>query len=496
MPVEITTLPATVNVCPAVIARISEAADPAYLAGTLGYPFALVRELGVVSRYPDVQTAVLRHTVGQTDVVFRGQAPVSDARQTALGFVLSHVDASGVPLVGFYNGGAYAASGGVWREIDKSDLDNLVGVWLGAARAHCRRSDVVRYLWRGVLPRLRGFVPGTWVYFRNTAVCAWTRQTRPRCASDWVTALPSYDYDASATCPAWRRFIETAVRPADVCLLQKWAGSLFLTNTPYRRVLSLEGPPDSGKSTIVQVLGALVGEGNHACVLQDQLKTRFADDVFRGARLVVVDEAVTAGFSVASATLLARAASGERFRVGRKHKSSRELTETVRVALSGPGLAGVSGVSPSLAKLLLSVRLIGRIDQRVAVPMLNAFARELPGIFNWACEGAQQLIEAGGFHTVDQLVHRFLKRETRDGAGVVLARLYERFVANAEGGADISMAEFGRQLSAAGLDVVVRRGSKFVKGISYVNGSEKGGVVQRGQPPVGFVLQEQTVAAT
>ena len=77
----------------------------------------------------------------------------------------------------------------------------------------------------------------------------------------------SYDYCPFVGCRRWQQFLNDlwGDATAPVQLLQDWFGYCLLPDTSQQKILAINGPPRSGKSTITRVLRALLGSRNVAC---------------------------------------------------------------------------------------------------------------------------------------------------------------------------------------------------------------------------------------
>ena len=95
-------------------------------------------------------------------------------------------------------------------------------------------------------------------------------------------------YDSEAPCPRFlSEFLEPALTPEDILLVQKWVGlALFGQNLP-QRLLILDGKPNTGKSTLVLILQALIGEENVCQLRTECLAERFELNRFRGKTLLI-----------------------------------------------------------------------------------------------------------------------------------------------------------------------------------------------------------------
>jgi P4 family phage/plasmid primase-like protien len=86
-----------------------------------------------------------------------------------------------------------------------------------------------------------------------------------------------YDFDPAATCPGWLAFLGQVFDgdPASIDLLQEWFGLNLVPDNRYERLLMAVGPPRGGKGTVLEVLGAVLGEGQAATTSFSKLSSRF-----------------------------------------------------------------------------------------------------------------------------------------------------------------------------------------------------------------------------
>jgi putative DNA primase/helicase len=81
------------------------------------------------------------------------------------------------------------------------------------------------------------------------------------------------EFDPDADCPQWKAFLDDAV-PSDTQRrkLQEFAGyCLHHWGLPYHKALFLVGPTASGKSTFLDTLNAMLGDGTVASLTPQQL---------------------------------------------------------------------------------------------------------------------------------------------------------------------------------------------------------------------------------
>lgn len=135
-----------------------------------------------------------------------------------------------------------------------------------------------------VLTWLRSFeatvtaTPGTSMLNVSNGLLDWrSGELRPHDPDVVSTVQSPVSWDPSATCPAFDRFLAEVV-PADaVDLILEVAAYVLYPGNPLRRAVLLLGPGRNGKSVLLGVLRALVGDRNVSAVpLQALAENRFA----------------------------------------------------------------------------------------------------------------------------------------------------------------------------------------------------------------------------
>lgn len=74
------------------------------------------------------------------------------------------------------------------------------------------------------------------------------------------------DYDSSATCEKWTKFLGEVLTPGQIILLQEIMGYFLITNTRAKRFFTFYGVKDCGKSIILYVLESILGKNNCSSV--------------------------------------------------------------------------------------------------------------------------------------------------------------------------------------------------------------------------------------
>jgi len=137
--------------------------------------------------------------------------------------------------------------------------------------------DMPQWLDHRISPR-----PADVVAFRNGLLDteAWCKGDAPLLplTPKWFGGLACpYDFDPEATCPNWLAFLGQVFSDdqASIALLQEWFGLNLIPDNRHEKLMLAVGPPRSGKGTTLEMLGAMLGEGQTATTSFTKLSSRF-----------------------------------------------------------------------------------------------------------------------------------------------------------------------------------------------------------------------------
>jgi putative DNA primase/helicase len=266
----------------------------------------------------------------------------------------------------------------------------------------------------------------------------------PHSSAWFSTVCLPYEYQPDADCPQFLAFVREILEDDDerITLLRQWFGYLLAGDTSLQKFLILVGEGANGKTVIIIVLTALLGEANVSTVPLELFGERFQLTATLGKLANLVPEVGTIG-RVAEGFLKAFVA-GDRMYFDRKNLPGIDARPTARLMLATNTLPPFADRSGGVWRrlMILPFRVTippDRQDPHLATTLLG----ELPGIFNWATEEWRQL-RGGRFieprvsreplneYRIDSYpAHTFLLEEVRSarGSSVPCAALYGRYQA-------------------------------------------------------------------
>jgi putative DNA primase/helicase len=179
-----------------------------------------------------------------------------------------------------YENGVYINDGDTWAR--KATARALDGRY---AKRYVE--EVVSYLRLGEV-----FIPEQpeerWINTTNGLLCWEEGQLHPHGADVPTTIQIPHRWNPEATCPNCLQFLEEILPPGAIDLIFELMGYSLYVGNPFANAVLLVGPGGNGKSVLLRLVTALVGQVNASSVpLQALSENRFAAGLLYG-RLVNV----------------------------------------------------------------------------------------------------------------------------------------------------------------------------------------------------------------
>jgi P4 family phage/plasmid primase-like protien len=113
------------------------------------------------------------------------------------------------------------------------------------------------------------------INFRNGMLRWKTLELGPHDPAQFSTTQLPHNWNPDAKCPGFDQFLEESLPPEGVQLAWEILAVALYSGNPIQRAVLLYGPPASGKSVFLDVVGRLLGEENVARVPLQGLSGRF-----------------------------------------------------------------------------------------------------------------------------------------------------------------------------------------------------------------------------
>lgn len=216
---------------------------------------------------------------------------------------------------------------------------------------------------------------------------------------DWfsVNIFP-YDFDPEASCPQWERFIREAMQDDAelIALLQEWFGYCLTPETKQHKFLVVEGEGANGKSVVLDVLTALLGEENVSQVPLEMFGKRFQLTPTIGMLANICAE--VGDISTVAEGVLKQFTAGDRMYFDRKGIPGVMCYPTARLVLATNNRPRFRDRSEGIWRRMILVPFRYTVPlHRQDRDLTKKLRAELPGIFLWAVEGLKRLRTNGRF---------------------------------------------------------------------------------------------------
>lgn len=266
----------------------------------------------------------------------------------------------------------------------------------------------------------------------------WLLPHDPRLLS--TVCLP-FSVEEEADCPTWLAVLEK-IMPNESTRreLQKWFGLMMVPDITYQKAAILVGDGSNGKSTVLEILGDLVGRKNCSSVPLERFAERFDLAAMVGKSANIAHE--MGELDKTAEGVLKQLISGEEMTFERKHKDPYQARPTARLTFSTNVLPRFADRTDAIWRRLMIFPFNVKIkDNEKDFGILERLRAELPGIFNWAIHGLDLLKAEGLTESLEmdnaktmyrEAVNPFLQwaeeRIKETGFGVIeVSKLYEDY---------------------------------------------------------------------
>lgn len=217
---------------------------------------------------------------------------------------------------------------------------------------------------------------------------------------DWFsTAKIELDFDETAQCPEWIKFLEDVFNGDDesIDVLQKWFGYLLTPDNSLQKILFVIGDKRSGKGTIIKILQSILGESNVAMPkLVDFTKNFALQSLANKTAAIITDARLSRRVdeTLITETLLA-ISGGDPQDVERKYKDTLSGYQMkIRFTIFSNLIPDLRDLSSAFVSRCVFLHMPNSYLGREDLGLLDRLLKELPGILNWAILGRHKLNQA------------------------------------------------------------------------------------------------------
>jgi len=216
-----------------------------------------------------------------------------------------------------------------------------------------------------------------------------------------ATQMLPYEFDEKAACDLWKKCLEQwGLSPAAQLQLQQFFGYCLTRETKYGKCLLLKGDGSDGKSVILKILQAMIGEENCSAVQMSRLEDPFERATLYGKLLNLSTEENKGVFGSA---FLKAIVTGDLVNASFKHKDFFQFRPYCKLAFASNFFPNVGDNSDGFFRRILPIKFTRQFQDHEQDKDLEAkLLAQLPGIFNWALVGLDSLRQHDGFVKSDE----------------------------------------------------------------------------------------------
>ncbi|TPG13538.1 hypothetical protein EAH84_04885 [Sphingomonas oligophenolica] len=201
--------------------------------------------------------------------------------------------------------------------------------------------------------------------------------------------------------PRWIAFLEE-VWPSDSAAqqtLQEVMGLFLTADTSLQKAFLMVGPRRSGKGVIARVIRMLLGEHNVVGPTMSSLSGNFGLQPLIGKLAALISDARFrhGQYSHAAVERLLLLTGEDTVTVDRKNKEAWTGKMSVRIMITSNEVPKLSDASGAIASRFITLKMSQTFYGKEDPGLTDKLRCELPGIFEWALEGRDRLMERGYF---------------------------------------------------------------------------------------------------
>lgn len=215
------------------------------------------------------------------------------------------------------------------------------------------------------------------------------------------------NYDPGLPWPRWRKFLRDIFpeEPGGVSkeyMLQQYTGYCFLRDARYQRALFLYGTGANGKSTVLDVLQALVGPENTSSLTLGDLTQRFKSQYLQNKLINMATETNTR--DPLTTEVFKAVVDGSNITAERKYGEPYQYRPYAKwiVAMNEPPT--VPDKSFGFGRRILVLSFERRFETHEIIPdMAQQLIAEIDGVFQWALDGLYTILQEKRFRVPEQI---------------------------------------------------------------------------------------------
>ena len=248
--------------------------------------------------------------------------------------------------------------------------------------------------------------------------------------ADLLRYVLPYEYRPDAKCPKFQEFLDRVIPEQDKQqVLAEFIGSCF-SPIKHEKVLLLYGGGANGKSVVMDISNALLGDENVSSHTLESLTDK--SGYYRGQ---LADYLLNYSGEISTqlnSDAFKKLASGEKITARFAYGRPFQIADYARLAFNCNKLPEANDLSEGYYRRFLIIPFEQYIPKRERNPNLanEITAEELPGIMNWVIEGLERLTENKSFSpcaSADLMLEQY-KKQTNTVLEFIESEFYQQLV--------------------------------------------------------------------
>ncbi|CAG9239461.1 hypothetical protein BCAR13_890042 [Paraburkholderia caribensis] len=208
-------------------------------------------------------------------------------------------------------------------------------------------------------------------------------------------------WDPTAACPQFQAYLNGVFQPdADkeekIAFVQQWLGYVLVPDTSMQKMLWLVGAGANGKSVLLSVVNALVGEANISHAMLDTFHQSHVRAELDGKLVNIAGE--MAADSMIDDGYVKAIVAGDTIEASRKYKPSKSFRPFARLMAATNNLPRTNDLTHGFFRRTIILSFNRKFAEHEQNPnLVNELFEELPGILAWAVEGLRTLRQSRRF---------------------------------------------------------------------------------------------------
>ncbi len=219
---------------------------------------------------------------------------------------------------------------------------------------------------------------------------------------DHVVYPLNFKYEGGAKCPQFINFLNTIYpgHPELVELQQMKFGYILTTGNVFQKIFMQKGERRSGKGTLDRMMKEMVPKGYFEPTTFEKLSGRFGQTVFRRAKVVNIPDYKKGTLTGKSRNMVEEviisSSGGDTIAIEEKHARQEGIKPVAVLTVSSNEIIDITNIDAFFSRLIVIPHMVS-FEGREDFELEEKLYKELPGILNWAIEGAYKLGAQGRF---------------------------------------------------------------------------------------------------